>query len=333
LRIFRKANRAFLLCCCLTFACSIFSIKAWAQAASSSILPEVPQEVLPEPVPEPIPDAIPDTIQDATFDEEASSPTSSTSSLSTTSTSSTTATNPDAQFVKPPGPARGGVIKAPHPYTSKGLIRIEDDGTYIYKTKRITKTHSVAVKVGPSTPPKIQGPRDGVDFSTVYGGQTVTGVNVDYEWQALKAFGSLGLQFGGGLITVTGQGFLASGGRALEKYTLYMLPLTGFVIYRFEYSRKQWLVPYLLGGGSLVGLVETRDDNKRPGTAVAPAVGGAAGFHLSLTKLDSVSAFELSEEFGVADLWLTVEGRVMQGLRADVNYTTQMLSAGITMDF
>lgn len=237
------------------------------------------------------------------------------------------------KYVKPVPPPSGGTYKVPHPYAEKGLLRIEEDGTYIYKTTRAQKSQAVSVKVGSASPPTIEGPNSTITFEKMYGSKPITALNVDYEWQAIKAFGSLGLQVGGGLNVVTGDGYFQNGTRAYEKYTLYMVPLSAFVIYRLEYSSKQWFVPYLMGGGTLVGLVETRDDGKTPITAMAPAAGGAAGVHLSLTYLDPVSAFALSEDFGIADLWFTIEGRLLRGLRQDINYSTQMLTAGVTMDF
>lgn len=243
------------------------------------------------------------------------------------------ATAATEKYLKPTPPPSGGVYKVPHPHAQKGLIRIEEDGTYIYNTHRAEKSQAVSIKVGAATPPQIKGNDSAVDFATMYGSSSLVALNVDYEWQALQGLGALGLQVGGGLNIVTGDGFLPGGVRSFEKYTLYMVPLSAFVIYRLEFSRKQWFVPYLLGGGTVVGLVEARDDGKTQGTAIAPAAGGAVGAHLSLTFLDPAAAYSLSEDFGIADLWFTVEGRVLQGLRSDINYTTQMLTAGITLDF
>src|SRR5690606_15864631 len=141
------------------------------------------------------------------------------------------------------------------------------------------------------------------------------------------------IQLGVGYASASGKGFLERGERAMEVYTLHMLPVSANIVYRFEYARNQGFVPFILGGGTVVGLLERRGDGKTPGRAAAPAAGGAAGIHISATRLDPDSAFKISSEYGVADLWFTLEGRVLQGLRSDVNYSTQIVQAGVTMDF
>ncbi len=52
-------------------------------------------------------------------------------------------TAPAADFVKPVGPKAGGVLVVPHPNAPKGLIRINKDNTYQYKTQKVTKSQSV----------------------------------------------------------------------------------------------------------------------------------------------------------------------------------------------
>jgi hypothetical protein len=49
--------------------------------------------------------------------------------------------------------------------------------------------------------------------------------------------------------------------------------------------------------------------------------------------LDPRGAFVLGEEYGIADMWLTLDARVMQGLNSDVNFTSTILSLGMTVDF
>lgn len=241
---------------------------------------------------------------------------------------------PTDGFVKPVGPKKGGVLVVPHPNSPKGLIRINKDNTYQYKTPKVMKSQSISVKIGPGTPPKIQGPEgSNITYESMYGSGTYTTMNIDYEWQAFKQFGSLGFQAGSGFAIMQGSGRLQSGGPALEKFTLVAIPASAFVIYRLEFSRRQWFVPYLLGGGTVFGLVERRDDGKKTSLAAAPAAGGAIGAHIALTGIDDNSAFTLSNDYGIADLWFTLEGRFLQGLRSDVDFTTAQVTGGVTMDF
>ncbi|MGZ5280360.1 MAG: hypothetical protein ACXWC9_10475, partial [Pseudobdellovibrionaceae bacterium] len=121
--------------------------------------------------------------------------------------------------------------------------------------------------------------------------------------------------------------------RSEEKYTLFMVPLSAFAVYRFEYVRRQWVVPYVTGGATYYGLMEIRNDNVTPSFAASPAAGGGGGVLLNISRLDSQGAFNLSQEYGIADMWLVVEAMAMQGLSDDIDFTNQTISAGIQVDF
>jgi len=159
----------------------------------------------------------------------------------------------------------------------------------------------------------------------------------EYEWTPFRKFGALGLQFGGGFATGHGNGTLDlekyDYPPAEEKYDIYIVPVSAFAVYRFEYARHQWLVPYVNAGGTYYGMVEKRDDNSPAKFAGSPAVGGGGGLHLSITKIDPTAAFTLGREYGVADMWFTLEARVMQGLNSAIDYSNVMVTAGVTVDF
>jgi hypothetical protein len=244
---------------------------------------------------------------------------------------------PDTQpmFVKPEGPKQGGTVRVDHPRAADGLVRINKDGSYQYKTPIPPKSQSSSFKLGMMTPPQIESGTTGVNFETMYGKDSVFSLNFDYEWQPFRSFGTLGFRFGTGFAMAEGQGFFARDPtmRSEEKYTLFMVPATLFLTYRFEYSRRQWFVPYLTGGGTYYGLMEVRNDGIDPSFAGAPAAGGGGGVLLSISKLDTESAFTLSQEYGIADMWLVVEAIATQGLSDDIDFTNQLISAGIQVDF
>jgi hypothetical protein len=250
-------------------------------------------------------------------------------------TSSTLKTEP--QFVKPEGSRRGGVLRVPHPNAAKGLSRINIDGSYQYKVRLKPKSRSSSLRFGAMAPPSITGATTSAgtkDFESFYGSSNIVSVNFDYEWQPFINFGRLGLVLGSGFATVRGSGyFKSSGAEADEVYNLYIVPLSAFVSYRFEYARRQWAVPFVKAGGTYFGLVEARDDNKSPTLAGAPTVGGGGGVHFSITAFDSQGAFILDREYGIADMYLTLEAQVLQGLSSDIDFSTQMVNLGVTVDF
>lgn len=242
-------------------------------------------------------------------------------------------------FKKPPGPVQGGTVRVEHPRAAEGLIRINKDGTYQYKTQLKDKSQSSSLKMGMMTPPKIDSGNPVITYENMYGSSNVFAVNFDYEWQPFRSFGSLGIRLGTGFSTASGDGFFANQNRAdgrtraQEKYTLFMVPASLFVTYRFEYVRRQWVVPYITGGGTYYGLAEIRNDNADPSFAAAPAAGGGGGLMFNITRWDATSAFNLSQEYGIADMWLVVEALAMQGLSDEIDFTNQTISAGIQVDF
>lgn len=248
---------------------------------------------------------------------------------------------PQPLFVKPQGPAKGGSLKVQHPNAAKGLLRINKDGSYQYRTGVRPKSKSSALRLGTMTPPKISGGSSAagtLTYNSMYGTGNIFSMTFEYEWQPFTDFGRLGLNVGSGFATAKANGFFknargSDSPKAQEVYNLYMIPVSAFLVYRFEYARRQWIVPYINGGATMYGLVEARDDGKTPGFAGAAAVGGGGGLLFSITAWDAQGAFTLDHEYGIADMYFSLEARVMQGLDRSIDFTTQTINGGITVDF
>jgi hypothetical protein len=157
-----------------------------------------------------------------------------------------------------------------------------------------------------------------------------------YEWQALRSLGKLGLQAEIGLANLDGKGRfkIPNGGRAVarEGYQLYVVPLTAMVSYKFEYFDKQALVPFVSGAFTYYGMAEKREDRDFV-FAGSPAVGGGGGFNISLVRIDPDTAYVLASDYGLADFWITFEGRYMQGLDLSKDFSNTMFSFGFTADY
>lgn len=222
-------------------------------------------------------------------------------------------------------------IKVIHPNAAKGLLRIKKDGSYQYKVPLKEKSQSSTFGLTSFTSPRIRNAQVSTTYANMYGGDPV-GFMFNYEWMPFRRFGMLGLVVESGLSTAVGRGKFADGSQANESYYLLMIPLGAFIKYRFEYMKRQWVVPYVLGGGIYYGLIEKRDDDKII-NAGAMAIGGGGGLQLNLSRLDPEGLYRLDREWGIADLWLTFEMRVMQGLKPEMDFTNTTLLGGITMDF
>lgn len=242
-------------------------------------------------------------------------------------------------FKRPPAPAQGGPVRVEHPRAAEGLLRVNKDGSYQYRTSLRDKSKSSSVKLGAMTPPKITVNDSSVTYETMYGSRDLLTLLYNYEWQPFRQFGSLGVFVETGFATVSARGSFKNQNRpdqrttSEERYNFFIIPASVFVNYRFEYVRRQWVVPFVNAGATYYGLAEVRNDGKQPTFAGAPAVSGGGGLMFSISRLDSAGAFALSSEYGIADMWLTLEARASQGLYSETDFSGTSFNGGITVDF
>ncbi|NUN04430.1 MAG: hypothetical protein HUU57_01600, partial [Bdellovibrio sp.] len=171
-------------------------------------------------------------------------------------------------------PKKGGVKYIEHPLAAKGLIAITKDGSYIYKTKDSGKFNNTgSFRFGLMDPPKISA-ADGTSFEMMYSKGQQPVFMFDYEWQPFTGFGKLGVQAGFGVLLANGSGRFvtppADGKTPKEKYTFAAIPLNVGLVYRLEWMSRQWLAPYVAGGGTYMGVAEFRDDGKSPSLVGTP---------------------------------------------------------------
>lgn len=217
---------------------------------------------------------------------------------------------------------------------AKGLVKIDKDGSYIYRTEVGKKNQSVAVRISSGQTPAIASADGRSSFANMYGSSNVNGLLVDYEWQPVTAYGKLGVQLGGGITLSKGNGrFLNDGTEAKEEYSFVTFPMSLGGIYRLEYFEKQWIAPYVGGGLSYIGMLEYRDDDSSPKLVGTTGAYGSAGLMLSLTAFDRQVAYDLFSEYNVAALWVVLEFRRQQSLSADLDVSSNIINAGIAVDY
>jgi hypothetical protein len=233
-----------------------------------------------------------------------------------------------------------GVKYIHHPDAAKGLQIIEPDGTYVYRTQeKKDYSQTGSFRLGMMPPPHITATDDqNRTFEVVYTSSNVPVIMFDYEWQPLTGLGRLGIQAGFGAVYAQGHGIFKNTGtsydgkEAQEKYTFLAVPLTVGAIYRLEWMSKQWFAPYVSGGGTYYGVMELRDDGKTNAVG-SPGVYAAGGMLFNVTAFDHTTSFTLSNEYGISNLWVSAEYRQIQTFREDVDFSSGVISLGVTVDY
>ncbi len=228
-----------------------------------------------------------------------------------------------------------------HEGAKEGLVKISKDGTYIYDLNRKLKKESSKITFGVANYPditlEVTTKTSGVktySFENLYAQSPAIIIGYDYENFLWTDKGKLGYQIGGSLMYVTGNGVLTSTGDfSQEKFTFLTLPLNVGGVYRFEYKDKQLFAPYVTGGGTLLALLEKREDVSTPGTAGGFGFFAAAGLLINTAVIDPDSGFQLDSEYGISNLWLALEFKVTDVNGKAFSYSNRYVNAGLSFDF
>ncbi len=213
-----------------------------------------------------------------------------------------------------------------HPGALEGLVRIKQDGTYIYDTERPFKKESSHLRLGRATHPDISISIEQTDasgnptgtfvdynFRDFYKEDSGLIVGYDYEWFPWVDKGKLGLQAGVSALFVSGHGKLRASPNpdSTEVFTFITLPITIGATYRLEWKDKQLLAPYVSGGGTYTLLIEKREDIAKPDFAGAVGYYGAGGILFNLGALDRDAGFQLDSEYGISNMWISLEYKTL----------------------
>lgn len=232
--------------------------------------------------------------------------------------------------------ARGGVHFIHHPQAAKGLLRIEKDGTYVYRTTETRGFSSTgSFHVGVMDSPRITATNGITTFKKMYTNGPVPVLGFDFEWKALKLLGPIRAQAGFGLIMATGNGRFIQDTVNIpkEEYTFLALPLTAGLLYRLQWKDYQTVAPFFTGGGIYYPVVEFRDDGATPNAVGTPGVYGSGGLLLNVGALDNETRFTLNTEYGIKNLWVALEYRQIQTFSEDLDFSSGLINLGITVDY
>lgn len=228
-----------------------------------------------------------------------------------------------------------------HEGSKEGLVKILADGTYVYDLKRDLKTESSKITFGMAYQPVITiditlgtGSTTTYVFEDFYQESSGVIIGYDYENYFSKENGKLGYQVGASAMFVSGNGILVSTGQpSAEKYSFITVPINAGAIYRFEYKDKQVLAPYVSGGGTLLALIEKREDIAKPNIAAGFGFYGSGGILINASLLEPDSSFQLESEYGISNLWLALEFRITEVNNDAFSFSNQYVNAGLSFDF
>jgi hypothetical protein len=218
----------------------------------------------------------------------------------------------------------------------------QNTGRYYYKTEKISKKNqSTSIRVGMITAPNITTEASSGEvysFADIYGEDDLTYLILDYEWQPFKTFGKLGVVMGVGFFTASGNGRFSNpavkdGAPAKEGFTFIGLPISAGGIYRFEFSDKQWLAPFVAAGLSYYALGEIRDDGKPPKIVGTPAGYAGGGILFNITAWSRDIDFVMDREYGINNMWFAAEFRTVQSLSEDLDVSSDVFNFGISVDY
>ena len=234
-----------------------------------------------------------------------------------------------------------GEKEVPHPFADKGLIRIQEDGTYIYRTDESPQKNAFDFHIGLFDFQNLKNPETGATFRDNYNETSSPSLLVNYEWQFFHTpVGKLGLRAGGGLYVAQGHGHFVHaddpdlvGKMPLTTFTLFVVPISAGAVYRMQFWDKQLIVPYAEGGGTGFTFSELRDDGHGPKFGASPAAYFALGGALNMTYFDNFSRIQLDREYGINRVYLMLEYRNELALVKRFDFSSDFFNAGFLMEY
>lgn len=238
--------------------------------------------------------------------------------------------------------------KIEHPKAQQGLVRIKKDGTYIYDIERPLKKESSHIRIGQANQPEISisieqtdasgqptGTFNEYSFKDFYEEDSGLIIGYDYEWFPWIGQGKLGMQAGVSAMFVSGNGRLVATPNApsTESFNFVTMPLTFGAVYRMEWKDKQMLAPYAAGGGTYVVLMEKREDVSTPNITGGFGFYGSGGVMLNLGALDRETSYALDSEYGISNMWVSLEFKIVEVSNESFTFSNKYLNAGLSFDF
>ncbi|MBI2711263.1 MAG: hypothetical protein HYX41_00165 [Bdellovibrio sp.] len=183
----------------------------------------------------------------------------------------------------------------------------------------------------------------GADFGAVYGSQYAPDFAFFYEYQPFHSewFGSFGILGMLGLGYYRGLGQFSysipkPGGGTFSQssstaFTLYVLPVTVGVSYRFNLFRL--LRQFIIVGPTAIAYYEARIDDASNKRAYSFSMMGTVGVSVLLDWMEKTGTFDLYSLHGVHHLYLNVDYSRWLPFPGDFSFAGSALTVGLSLEF
>ncbi len=210
---------------------------------------------------------------------------------------------------------------------------ISKDGAFYYDGDFQPSTKSFAFRLGMMSPPQIRpATTGGLDFEGIYSKKNLFNLALEYDWILTN---SLYLKVGSGVAVAQGKGQFASVENSdltpRETFQFYIFPNLASLGYRFVFSEEPLFTPYIEGGAGYFAFMESRSDGKASKFGGAPVLAASGGLLISLTKYSRNP--ELSNAYGIKQMWVDIQFRQIIGLDERKDFTSSNITAGFAIGF
>lgn len=233
------------------------------------------------------------------------------------------------------------------PEPSGGAIQAVKEGRSELKAKIDRNVrHGVSIRFGAAMSRELQAVSGSgnATFSSIYGSGWVPSLDLAYEFMPFHSewFGNLSFVFGLGLSVNRGKGQFSVpnlmspwgtpfGTESRTQLIFITIPLTAALKYRFNLFR--YVLPYVQAGPTLVGMVESRNDQESGSRSNARGLTTSAGLNIPLNWIAPKASWNLYAEAGVKRYYLTIDYSRLFTFSGDVDVNISGLSLGFTYEY
>jgi hypothetical protein len=227
------------------------------------------------------------------------------------------------------------------PKNSDSAIQAVREGRSELKMKRLGKvTNAVGFRIGAGMSYNVASNSEYQlrSFSDVYGSRYAPDFAFTYEWQPFRSeiLGNIGLVGSVGLGFFRGVGqFAIDLGADFQsprtKFFFWSVPVSIGANYRFNLFK--YVKPYVFAGPTLIGFLESRDDDEPTLRGYSTALNTSLGVSVLLDWMNSESAWNYYDDFQIKHTYLTIEYQRLTPLTGVVSFASSGIFAGFLFEY